>query len=173
MQFPAPKLVNTWLGVCRDTQRPGLMEILQSCLLIDNSLLSSFNLHSMVTLHHSISLCLDSWSQCILIHQLSWPWRECLLSVCPTFVEKRFFRGKRKKPHAFLNFQRFLGCIFFLFSFVKCYKIVSSTILMGLGISCMTVKKHGKNRCCLFFSFSLKQISSSFHSVFFHPPIFL
>lgn len=137
-------------------------------LLSCSSLLSTFihivQLHSIIAYPFVYRLLVPVY----LNSPVSWQWRECPLSVCPTYFSRiKVFRGK-KKLHASLNFQRFLGCIFFILSFAKCNKIVNSGGLMGLGISCMTVKKHG-NKCCLLFSSSLKQISPSFHHVFFHP----
>lgn len=102
-----------------------------------------------------------------------WQWRQYFLFICPTyFSRKKSFQKKKPKPtnpHASLNFQRFLGCIFFILSFAKCNKIVNSGVLMGLGIACMTVKKQRNNRCCLLFSFSLQQTSPPVSPCIFSP----
>lgn len=92
--IPGPQQANTWLGACRDSQCPGLLEMLQSCLLVDSSLLLTF-IHSYTPSEH-IPLFTDSWSQYILIHQYHDNEGNVLFpSVLLTFLEHKFSEEKK------------------------------------------------------------------------------
>lgn len=86
-------------------------DVAESCSLLGSSLLSTFNSHSKVTLHHNTSLCFQTLGPSISLFTSIVTMKECPLTVLSSFLEKI---QEEKNNHASLNFQRFSDCNLFI-----------------------------------------------------------